>query len=302
MTGVIRTHLDVLRKWELCLAVAFSQTSCQSIFGTCNLTRRCSLLGGIDHDKDNYYPKLLISSKTMQGAIEVTTELMDEKTHAYAVSSGRKQEIMYDDLSIETIKNQQQQNKRKTQAQAYNAGNSPVHLGAITAKRLAIWPRIVEADLQMLTTTTVTTTIIIRREMVAMRAELKDTLKETAQNKKQYVRGTSSGNGKGSDRRVPDNRSLVVYCNLSTNWLLIKLIKPPIQHIFMPVELGSFDAIIGLDGHGTYRIWSLHEMKELSGATEKEQVRQRLYKTQFLPGEPRSMFVLKKDGSFSDVH
>ncbi|GJY23332.1 hypothetical protein Tco_0396990 [Tanacetum coccineum] len=62
-----------------------------------------------------------------------------------------------------------------------------VHLGAITAKRLAIWPRIVEADLQMLTTTTATTTtatttIIIRREMVAMSAELKDTLKETAQN------------------------------------------------------------------------------------------------------------------------
>ncbi|GKD11008.1 reverse transcriptase domain-containing protein [Tanacetum coccineum] len=33
-----------------------------------------------------------------------------------------------------------------------------VHLGAITAKRLAIWLRIVEADLQMLTTTTATTT------------------------------------------------------------------------------------------------------------------------------------------------
>ncbi|GKG47792.1 hypothetical protein Tco_0507277, partial [Tanacetum coccineum] len=65
-----------------------------------------------------------------------------------------------------------------------------VHLGAITAKRLAIWPRIVEADLQMLTTTTATTTAIttattttattttiIRRETVAMSAELKDTLK-----------------------------------------------------------------------------------------------------------------------------
>ncbi|GKC98760.1 hypothetical protein Tco_1169035 [Tanacetum coccineum] len=56
--------------------------------------------------------------------------------------------------------------------------NVLVHLGAITAKRLAIWPRIVEADLQILTTTTT----IIRREMVAMSAELKDTLKETTQN------------------------------------------------------------------------------------------------------------------------
>ncbi|GJW70077.1 hypothetical protein Tco_0126994 [Tanacetum coccineum] len=56
-----------------------------------------------------------------------------------------------------------------------------VYLSAVTARGLAIWPRIVEADLQMLTTTTATTTIIIRREMVAMRAELKDILEETAQ-------------------------------------------------------------------------------------------------------------------------
>ncbi|GJT00984.1 hypothetical protein Tco_0822153 [Tanacetum coccineum] len=49
-----------------------------------------------------------------------------------------------------------------------------IHRGAITARGLAIWPRIVEADLQMLITTTATTTIIIRREMVAMSAELKD--------------------------------------------------------------------------------------------------------------------------------
>ncbi|GJZ27079.1 putative reverse transcriptase domain-containing protein [Tanacetum coccineum] len=46
-----------------------------------------------------------------------------------------------------------------------------VHLGAITARGLAIWPRIVEADLQI--TTTAITTTIIRREIVAMSAELK---------------------------------------------------------------------------------------------------------------------------------
>ncbi|GKF96235.1 hypothetical protein Tco_0288970 [Tanacetum coccineum] len=61
--------------------------------------------------------------KTMQEAIEFTTELMDEKTHAYA-----ERQVL-------------------------------VHLGAITAKRLAIWPRIIEADLQMLITTTATTTM-----------------------------------------------------------------------------------------------------------------------------------------------
>ncbi|GJX33955.1 hypothetical protein Tco_0245512 [Tanacetum coccineum] len=57
-----------------------------------------------------------------------------------------------------------------------------VHLSTVIARGLAIWPRIVEADLQMLTTTTATTTIIIRMEMVAMSAELKDILEENAQN------------------------------------------------------------------------------------------------------------------------
>ncbi|GKA60185.1 hypothetical protein Tco_0759592 [Tanacetum coccineum] len=108
-------------------------------------------------------------------------------------SDRNRKERKYDDLS-KNNQNQQQQNKRQNTGQAYTAGNSDkkpyvglnlcvpsvitimkvlVHLGAITAKRLAIWPRIVEADLQI--TTTATTTTIIRREMVAMSAELKVT-------------------------------------------------------------------------------------------------------------------------------
>ncbi|GJS59194.1 putative reverse transcriptase domain-containing protein [Tanacetum coccineum] len=60
--------------------------------------------------------------KTMQEAIEFTTELMDEKTHAYAECQAKKKR-KYDDLS-KNNQNQQQQNKRQNTGQAYTAGNS----------------------------------------------------------------------------------------------------------------------------------------------------------------------------------
>ncbi|GKA57472.1 hypothetical protein Tco_0756660 [Tanacetum coccineum] len=58
--------------------------------------------------------------KTMQEAIEFTTELMDEKTHAYAERQEEKKR-KYDDLS-KNNQNQQQQNKRQNTGQAYTAG------------------------------------------------------------------------------------------------------------------------------------------------------------------------------------
>ncbi|GJR22967.1 hypothetical protein Tco_0971494 [Tanacetum coccineum] len=60
--------------------------------------------------------------KTMQEAIEFTTELMDEKTHAYAERQAERKR-KYDDLS-KNNQNQQQQNKRQNTSQAYTAGNS----------------------------------------------------------------------------------------------------------------------------------------------------------------------------------
>ncbi|GKF27483.1 putative reverse transcriptase domain-containing protein, partial [Tanacetum coccineum] len=60
--------------------------------------------------------------KTMQEAIEFTTKLMDEKTHAYAERQAEKKR-KYDDLS-KNNQNQQQQNKRQNTGQAYTAGNS----------------------------------------------------------------------------------------------------------------------------------------------------------------------------------
>ncbi|GJU59645.1 putative reverse transcriptase domain-containing protein [Tanacetum coccineum] len=63
-----------------------------------------------------------LKPKTMQEAIEFTTELMDEKTHAYAERQAEKKR-KYDDLS-KNNQNQQQQNKRQNTGQAYTAGNS----------------------------------------------------------------------------------------------------------------------------------------------------------------------------------
>ncbi|GJY11800.1 hypothetical protein Tco_0381109 [Tanacetum coccineum] len=139
--------------------------------------------------------------KTMQEAIEFTTELMDEKTMPMLNIRQKGKESMM--IFPRTIKTNNNRTRGRTQArptlQAIVTGNHTsglnlyvpsiitimkvlVHLSAINAKKLAIWQRIVETDLQMLTTTTVTTTIIIRREMVATSEELKDILEETAQN------------------------------------------------------------------------------------------------------------------------
>ncbi|GJX72330.1 putative reverse transcriptase domain-containing protein [Tanacetum coccineum] len=60
--------------------------------------------------------------KTMQEAIEFSTDLMDDKTNAYAERQAERKR-KYEDLS-KNNQNQQQQNKRQNTGQAYTAGNS----------------------------------------------------------------------------------------------------------------------------------------------------------------------------------
>ncbi|GKD21229.1 putative reverse transcriptase domain-containing protein [Tanacetum coccineum] len=219
--------------------------------------------------------------KTMQEAIEFTTELMDEKTHAYAERQAEKKR-RYDDLS-KNNQNQQQQNKWQNTGQGLNLYvlsvitimKALVHQGAITAKRLAIWPRIVEADLQMLTTTTATKTIIIRREMVAVSAELKDILEETAQNWKtmtvviklgitglqrrsfmstafiSQIDITPSTLDHYYDVELADGR--IIELNTILNGCTLNFLNHPFNINLMPVELGSFYAIIGMDWLANYQ-------------------------------------------------
>ncbi|GJW71512.1 putative reverse transcriptase domain-containing protein, partial [Tanacetum coccineum] len=183
--------------------------------------------------------------KTMQEAIEFTTELMDEKTHAYAER-------------------------------------------AITAKRLAIWPRIIEADLQMLTTTTATTTTIIRRDMVKRncpKLKINDRGNQDGNDKapaKVYVVGNARANpdnvvagtfllnnhyayilfDTGADRSfvsttfssqidITDGR--IIGLNTILSGCTLNFLNHPFNINLMPVELGSFDAIIGMDWLAKYQ-------------------------------------------------
>ncbi|GKA06512.1 putative reverse transcriptase domain-containing protein, partial [Tanacetum coccineum] len=60
-------------------------------------------------------------SKTMQEVIEFTTELMEDKTHAYAECQAERKK-KYDDLP-QNNQTQQQQNRRQNTGHAYAAGN-----------------------------------------------------------------------------------------------------------------------------------------------------------------------------------
>ncbi|GJR82511.1 putative reverse transcriptase domain-containing protein [Tanacetum coccineum] len=72
----------------------------------------------ISRDFSNYVKAS--KSKTMQEVIEFTTELMEDKTQAYAERQAERKR-KNDDLSKN---NQNQQNKRQNTGQAYTAGNS----------------------------------------------------------------------------------------------------------------------------------------------------------------------------------
>ncbi|GJZ43826.1 putative reverse transcriptase domain-containing protein [Tanacetum coccineum] len=112
-----------------------------------------------------------------------------------------------------------------------------VHLGVITAIGLAIWPGTVGYGLLITTTTvattttttTVTTTTIISRAMVALSAEIKATLKETAQrtgetmnvgNQAGMHKGSSEGDVVGNAGANPDKEHwLFTIAIIGMDWL-----------------------------------------------------------------------------------
>ncbi|GJZ85392.1 hypothetical protein Tco_0650731 [Tanacetum coccineum] len=155
---------------------------------------------------DPIYSSVVASKpKTMQEAIEMATGLMERRINTLAERQTENKRRLEDTPR----NNQNQQNKRQNTGRAYAAGNGShtkglslyvssvmaimkqvlVHLGAVTAIGLVIWPGTIGYGLLTITTTTVTTTTttvvtttIISRAMVALSVELKATLKETARN------------------------------------------------------------------------------------------------------------------------
>ncbi|GJS46292.1 reverse transcriptase domain-containing protein [Tanacetum coccineum] len=88
-----------------------------------NVPRRVDKLKSISVDCRYVQSSVKASkSKTMQEVIEFTTELMEDKTHAYAERQAERKR-KYDDLP-QNNQNQQQQNRRQNTGQAYAAGNS----------------------------------------------------------------------------------------------------------------------------------------------------------------------------------
>ncbi|GJR13322.1 putative reverse transcriptase domain-containing protein [Tanacetum coccineum] len=120
-------------KMESVFSISNCTASCQVKFATCTLQDDAlTWMFPEEVDKIEKYigglSDMILGSvkaskpKTMQEAIEFTTELMDEKTHAYAERQAEKKR-KYDDLS-KNNQNQQHQNKRQNTGQAYTAGNS----------------------------------------------------------------------------------------------------------------------------------------------------------------------------------
>ncbi|GJW90324.1 putative reverse transcriptase domain-containing protein, partial [Tanacetum coccineum] len=243
-------------------------------------------------------------SKTMQEVIEFTTELMEDKTHAYAERQAERKR-KNDDLSKN---NQNQQNKRQNTGQAYTAGNSGRKSYAGSK------PLIVGADLPMpttttttttvtttttttvttttttvtttttttvtttttttvtTTTTTVTTTTIISRAMVALSAELKAILKVTAQD------------GVGNAGKT---RQCVAVFPEDLPGL------PPTRQVEFQIDLVPGAAPVA---RAPYRL-APSEMKELSEQL-KELSDKGFIRPSSSPWGAPVLFVKKKDGSF----
>ncbi|GJW05309.1 putative reverse transcriptase domain-containing protein, partial [Tanacetum coccineum] len=246
--------------------------------------------------------------KTMQEAVEMATELMDKRVNTITkrqAENKRKFETLPETIRINNNNKIRGRTQARPTLQAIVTGNHTpglnlcvpsvitimkvlVHLGAITAKRLAIWPRIVKADMRMLTTTTATTTTIIKREMVA-------TIRNDRAPAKVYVVGKAGENpdniiadtfllnnryayilfDTGADRsfvstafssqiditpstldhyydvELADGR--IIGLNTILSGFTLNFLNHPFNINLMPVEHGSFDAIIGIDWLAKYQ-------------------------------------------------
>ncbi|GJX03789.1 hypothetical protein Tco_0189705 [Tanacetum coccineum] len=150
-------------------------------------------------------PDVASKSKTMQEVIEFTTELMEDKNHAYAERQAERKR-KNDDLSKN---NQNQQNKRQNKSKPTLQGN--IYRKSYTGSKA-----------------------YVPMAMVALSAELKVILKGNCPR----LRNNDRGNQAGNDRAPA---KVYVVGNAEAN---------PDNVV---AELGSFDAIIGMDWLAKYQ-------------------------------------------------
>nr|GEX70669.1 putative reverse transcriptase domain-containing protein [Tanacetum cinerariifolium] len=130
----------------------------------------------------------------------------------------------------------------------------PVHQSAPTVRRLVIWPVIVKADLLLPTTTTTTTTT--RTTTTTTRGPKNGNQGNRAGNGKVVARAYAVGTARtnpnsnvvmdhGYDVELADGR--IIWVNTLIRGCTLNFLNHPFNIGMMPVEMGSFDVIIGMD-------------------------------------------------------
>ncbi|GJX65965.1 putative reverse transcriptase domain-containing protein [Tanacetum coccineum] len=267
--------LDGLRKWSLCLALAIAQQLVKSNLRLA-LYKMMLLHALKKMMTDKYCPRGEIKkietecgnlkvkaskSKTMQEVIEFTTELMEDKTHAYAERQAERKR-KYDDLSKN---NQNQQSKRQNTGQAYTAGNSDRKSYAGSKPLCSKCNCHHEAAKQQLTT-------------------------QPNNNSNNNNRNNTNNNNHNNNNNQQGNGCFE--CGAQGHF---KRNCPRLRNNDRGNQAGNDRApakvyVVGNAGAnpdnvvaatGTLSIGGLPRMKELSEATERAIIRQRLLKTQF---------------------
>ncbi|GKA33436.1 putative reverse transcriptase domain-containing protein [Tanacetum coccineum] len=181
--------------------------------------------------------------KTMQEAIEMATELMDKKISTLAERQAKSKRKLED--TSRNNQNQHQPFKRQNVARAYTVGSSDKK----PATELATWPEIVEVLLMLI--------LVVTKEAMGQvgnaRAPAKVyTVGQAGTNPDaNIVTGTFLLNNRyasilfdtGADRSV---NTIIRGCTLN-------FLDHPFNINLMPVEMGSFDIIIGMDWLSKYR-------------------------------------------------
>ncbi|GJV15705.1 putative reverse transcriptase domain-containing protein [Tanacetum coccineum] len=228
---------------------------------------------------DMIYRSVMASkTKTMQDAIKFATELMDKKIHIFAKQQSENKRKQDDN---------QQQNKRQNIGRAYAVGSG--------------------------------------QKPTCYKCGAQGNFKRDCPKLKNNNRGNQGGNGNAPvkvyvvgrtgtnpDLNVVTGDGRIIGLNAIIRGSTLNFLNHPFNIDLMPIELGSFDIIIGMDWlekyqavivyaekivpRAPYRL-ALSEMKELSDQ-HQELSDKGFIRPSSLPWGAPVLFVKKKDGSF----
>ncbi|GKD32630.1 putative reverse transcriptase domain-containing protein, partial [Tanacetum coccineum] len=215
--------------------------------------------------------------KTMQDAIEFTTELMDKKIRTFAESQTENKR-KFEDTSRNN-QNQQQQNKRQNTSRAYTAGpkekkpyggsktlshinanttnnqrgtgqnnnrGNPVRNGNSLAKVYAVAHARTKPD-----SNTVTGTFLLNNRYASILFDTGADRSFVSTAFCSQIDITPTTLDHYYDVKLADGR--IIRLNTIIRGCTLNLLNHPFDIDLMPVELGSFDAIIGMDWLAKYQ-------------------------------------------------